>query len=291
MNSEGAVVNPIVLFQITDHYRSNGSSRLKPATGMLLGKVVDGRTIITDSFQFPFEIVAKNSIYFDHSYVEEMIHMAQKINSRQQLLGWYNTLSEIGKTEASVHTIVEDYLETPIFLTFDISNEGDMPVMRGFVRNTSNQRYSEQPLTFKTVNLSIEAERPEEIAVDHMLRHAGIRISEYSTLTQTGNNLIDNVHTLVQRFRTIASYIESLIDDTMPANIKIQHNLQEIVYLLAKLNNTCTKQDFLFYSNVSLIQTSTATLVRFMLELNSLLDQRTASSKANDMSDDNKVKI
>ena len=81
--SARAIVHPLVLLSVVDHYNREAKDSKKRVVGALLGSRKGNIVDITNSFAVPFEEDLKNpSVWFlDHNYLETMYRMFRKVNS------------------------------------------------------------------------------------------------------------------------------------------------------------------------------------------------------------------
>ena len=78
-----AVVHPLVLLSVADHYNRIASNTRNRVVGVLLGTRTRNKVDITNSFAVPFEEDLKDpSVWFlDHNFLESMFWMFKKVNS------------------------------------------------------------------------------------------------------------------------------------------------------------------------------------------------------------------
>lgn len=95
-NIEEVIVHPLVLLASVDHYNRVARDTKRRVIGCLLGEFYRGRLDISNSFAVPFEEEAKTDLWFlDFDYLEQMKDMFQKINQKEQVVGFYSSGKEV----------------------------------------------------------------------------------------------------------------------------------------------------------------------------------------------------
>ena len=105
------VVHPLVLLSVTDHYNRVAKDTRKRVVGVLLGTRdtnQKNQVDITNSFALPFEEELKNpDVWFvDHNFLETMYWMFKKVNTRENIVGFYSSGPKI-KVNIYFHQIFD----------------------------------------------------------------------------------------------------------------------------------------------------------------------------------------
>lgn len=109
---QNVTIHPLVLLSATDHYNRIAKGTRKRVVGVLLGTVNKGKVDATNSFAVPFEEDNKNSnvFYLDHIFVENMLRMFKKINSKERLVGFYSTGPQIRNNDVRIYSMLTRFL-------------------------------------------------------------------------------------------------------------------------------------------------------------------------------------
>ena len=91
--STEVVIHPLVLLSVADHYHRVARDTRKRVVGVLLGSKNRNRVDITNSFAVPFEEdLADPKVWFvDHNYLENMFRMFKKVNTFENIVGFYSS--------------------------------------------------------------------------------------------------------------------------------------------------------------------------------------------------------
>lgn len=114
-------VHPLVLLSVVDHFnRIRTVSSQKRVVGCLLGawNQKSGAVDVSNSFALPFDEDENdhNIWYLDHSYLEQMAAMFRKVNSKEQIIGWYHTGPKLRINDISINDLIGTYCATPILV-------------------------------------------------------------------------------------------------------------------------------------------------------------------------------
>ena len=87
-----AIIHPLVLLSVVDHYNRLASSTSRRVVGILLGSVSHGVVDCTNSFAVPFEEDKNEGVWFlDSNYLENMFAMFKKVAAKEAIVGFYST--------------------------------------------------------------------------------------------------------------------------------------------------------------------------------------------------------
>lgn len=280
-----AVVHPVVLLGIVDHYNRACKNTRKRAVGILLGTVdARGQAEVLNSFAVPFEEDERNPtvFFFDHDYVENMAAMFRKVTARERIIGWYSTGPQIRPADMGVHEIVQGYCSSGHALyvicqvdpkEIGLPTEAYVCVEDEGVLFDSNAT-GQQRRVFEHVPNSIGALEAEEVGTEHLLRD--VRDLSVSTLTGEVRAKIDALRSLQARLANIRRYLEQVAAGELPLNHEILYALQEVLNGLPHgSEDQELVQAFAFSANDQALLVYVATLVRSVLALHDLVNNKT----------------
>jgi len=94
-------VHPAVVFTILDHHsrRKEGQERV---IGTLLGTTTDGVVEVTNCFPVPHN-ENEEQVAVDMEFHHTMFKLHKQVNSREEIVGWYATGTEISEHSAVIH--------------------------------------------------------------------------------------------------------------------------------------------------------------------------------------------
>lgn len=274
------VVHPLVLLSVVDHYNRVAKDTKKRVVGVLLGEVYKGRVDATNCFAVPFEEDDRDpSIWFlDHSYLENMFRMFKKVNARERIIGWYHTGPRLREADMDVHQLLCTYCENPILVISEVQpKEMGLPVhaytAHDEVREDGTQKSQR---VFVNLPTQVGATEAEEIGVEHLLRD--VKDATISTLSTEVGEMVTGLRGLKSRLLEIQEYLQAVLAGKLPLNHDILGNLQDIFNLLPNLNVSELSKSFAVESNDMMLVMYVASLIRSVIALHNLIDNKEARS-------------
>jgi 26S proteasome regulatory subunit N8 len=87
------IVHPLVLLSVADHFNRVAKDTQKRVVGVLLGTSDGDKADVTNSYGVPFEEnLADPKVWFlDHNFLDTMYWMFKKVNTREEILGFYSS--------------------------------------------------------------------------------------------------------------------------------------------------------------------------------------------------------
>lgn len=278
--SISVVVHPLVLLSTVDHYNRVAKDTRKRVVGVLLGTRSKTTVDVTNSFAVPFEEDLKNPTiwYLDHNYLETMYRMYQKVNAREQIVGFYSTGPKIKENDIKIDELVRGYCNLPVFVIIDVRPENEAIPTTAYVSveevlNDGEER-KEIQRAFKHVSSMIGAYEAEEVGVEHLLRD--VNDPTVSTLASQIKHKMSALSTLRDRLADTKHYLESVLQGHLPVNNQIIYNLQIIFNLLPNLNVDDLVTSMLVKTNDMHLAIYCAALVRCIIALHNLVNNKIA---------------
>lgn len=282
------VVHPLVLLSVVDHYYRVAKDTNRRVVGILLGESRAGKIDITNSYAVPFEEDSKDkSIWFlDHDYHENMYDMFKKVNAREKVVGWYSTGPKIRPADLAIHEVIRRYTANPAFVVIDVNPRDQLEVPTQAylsLENTAEQK-SVALRQFAHLPSSIGAYEAEEVGVEHLLRE--LRDTTASSLTDRVAEKLSSLKGLQKRMLSMAQYLENVEKGKMPANHQILYNMQSIFNLSPNLNVQQVVDAFHIKSNDNHLVIYLSSLIRSIIALHNLIDNKIANREAERARDD-----
>ncbi|KAK6090790.1 hypothetical protein P3W45_000035 [Vairimorpha bombi] len=250
MVDNSVIVHPLVLLSAVDHYKRMGTKRVM---GILLGHR-DGDIHVTNSFAIPFEEDSKGWFY-DTSYLKNMFELFHKVNSKEEIIGWYHTGPKMCQNDIEITKSMLKIIDEPYLVIINIhSDDYDLPIQI-FKLNKQKE--------FVHVNGKIEAEEAEEVGVEHLIRD--VREERTGSLKDDVSIIRESMKVYSNCISNIQNYIQSVIDGELEYNHEIINLLQDILNSIPKLSRTLEKN----LSSVYLCE-----LIKTTINLNDLKKNR-----------------
>ncbi|CAE6442801.1 26S proteasome regulatory subunit rpn-8 OS=Neurospora crassa (strain ATCC 24698 / 74-OR23-1A / CBS 708,71 / DSM 1257 / FGSC 987) GN=rpn-8 PE=3 SV=1 [Rhizoctonia solani AG-1 IB] len=281
------IVHPLVLLSVADHHaRSAARAPNKRVVGVLLGQD-NGKTVnVANSFAIPFEEDEKDSKtwFLDHNYIEGMWDMFKKVNARERMIGWYHSGPKLRASDQEINDLFKQFIPRPVMVIVNVRQmDENIPTDAYFAVEKIKDDGTETQKTFFHVPSAIEAEEAEEIGVEHLLRD--IKDSTTTTLATRVSNQLASLRGLSARLREISAYLKRAAQPpgesgALPPNHQIAYQLQDALSLLPDLDNPDTTRSFTTATNDQLLVVYLSSLVRAVIALHALVDNKAANGRA-----------
>ncbi|KNC54760.1 26S proteasome non-ATPase regulatory subunit 7 [Thecamonas trahens ATCC 50062] len=271
-------VHPVVLLSVVDHYnRVASGSRNKRVVGVLLGeKYKDGRIDVTNSFAVPFDENSKNPgiFYLNHDFLERMFGMFKKVAAKEKIVGWYHSGPKIRESDLAINEIFRGYVRDPVLTIIDAY----------YAVEEIPEDGSEPRKTFRHIASDIGAEEAEEVGVEHLLRD--INDSTLSTLSNEVKHKLNGLRGLGERLRAMQKYLENVVNGVLPVNHEIVAQIQDVFNLLPNISSEGMVKAFAVKTNDNMVVLYLAALIRSVLALHNLLNNKIFTKSAEQKADE-----
>ncbi|KAK1320233.1 putative 26S proteasome non-ATPase regulatory subunit 7 [Acorus calamus] len=284
---EKVIVHPLVLLSIVDHYNRIARDTRKRVVGVLLGSSFRGTVDVTNSFAVsdsdlngyiavPFEEDEKDPIiwFLDHNYHEAMFSMFKRINAKEHVVGWYSTGPKLRQNDLKIHELFHNYVPNPVLVIIDVQpKELGIPTKAYCsVEEVKENATQKSQKVFVHVPSEIAAHEVEEIGVEHLLRD--VKDTTISTLATEVTSKVAALMGLDAKLSEIKSYLELVIDGTLPLNHEILYHLQDVFNLLPNLNVNELIKAFAVKTNDMMLAIYLSSLIRSVIALHNLINNK-----------------
>mmetsp|Transcript_55095 Transcript_55095/g.49595 ORF Transcript_55095/g.49595 Transcript_55095/m.49595 type:complete len:344 (-) Transcript_55095:165-1196(-) len=291
---ERVEIHPLVLLSVTDHYNRVAKDTKKRVVGCLLGQRIGSNVLdVTNSFAVPFDEEDKtpSTWFLDFNYLEDLAYMFKRVNSREKIIGWYSSGPKLKKNDIDIHKIFYQYCDEPVCCIIRVQDkdnddtkadgeeEEELPTKAycGIDCVQSDGRHTKE---FAHIPSIITASEAEQVGVEHLLRE--IENISLSTLTTEVNHKSLSLNGLSQRLLMIQKYLNDIQENKLPINQDILQNLQLIFNLLPNLNKKNVIKSFQIKKNDLMLNIYIASLLRSILALDNLLENRIENKNKED---------
>lgn len=275
---EKVVLHPLVLLSVVDHYNRVARDTKKRVVGLLLGDTYKGQVDVTNSFAVPFEEDDQDpSIWFlDHSYLENMFHMFKKVNARERVVGWYSTGPRLREADIDINQLIANYCETPVLVICEVEpKEVGLPFTAYCSVNEVREDGTEKARkVFVSVPTQVGQTEAEEIGVEHLLRN--VKDSTISTLATDVAAKLQALRGLKGKLGEVQEYLAAVVAGKLPLNHDINGYLQEMFNLLPNMSAEHLSSALAVKSNDMMAVVYLAALIRSVLALHRLIDNKEA---------------
>ncbi|KAG2487285.1 hypothetical protein HYH03_014126 [Edaphochlamys debaryana] len=273
---EKVVLHPLVLLSVVDHYNRVAKDTKKRVVGVLLGELYKGQVDVTNSFALPFEEDDHDpSIWFlDHSYLEQMYKMFKKVNAREKIVGWYSTGPKLREADLDINELIRQFCDNPVLVICEVQpKEVGLPFTAYYsvdeVRTDGTEKAKK---VFNSLPTEVGQTEAEEIGVEHLLRD--VKDATLSSLAGDVSSKLLALKGLQSRLAEISEYLGLVLEGRLPVNHDIVNLVQEIFNLLPNMNVESLSKALAVKSNDMMHVIYVASLVRSILALHKLIDNK-----------------
>jgi 26S proteasome regulatory subunit N8 len=279
---------------------------------VLLGEYGKGGHVdVTNSFAVPFEEQAattdtaaaaatgdantnqkeKESIFFfDHSYLASMYAMFKKVNARERVVGWYST-GRMRPSDLAIHDLVQPFCDgledgvvsaaastlttrPAVFVTCDVrpASAGLPFAAYSAVDEVRADGTDKASRAFASVPVRVGQTEAEAVGVEHLLRD--VRDATLSELSSDVAGKLTSLQALSGRLEEVKLYLTAVLEGKLPVNHDILALLQSAYGLLPNLQAAPLGRALATQSNDMMAALYSASLVRSVLALHKLIDNK-----------------
>ena len=195
------------------------------------------------------------------------------------MIGWYHTGPKLRASDQEINDLFKRFIPRPVMVIVDVRPQVvGMPTDAYFAVEEIVSGESFTRKTFLHVPTAIEAEEAEEIGVEHLLRD--IKDSTTTTLATRVTEQLSSLRGLQSRLSDIQKYLVEVAAGTMPVNHQIVYHLQDALNLLPDLTDPSTTQSFASSTNDQMLVVYLSSLLRAVIALHALVDNKMTIGKA-----------
>ena len=218
--------------------------------------------------------------------------------ARERMIGWYHTGPKLRASDQEINDLFKKFIARPVMVIVDVRPQAlgmptdayfaveeikDVSAGNGIVTQVLTLHVlvkdgTETRKTFLHVPSAIEAEEAEEIGVEHLLRD--IKDSTTTTLATRVSEQVASLHGLQSRLSDVQKYLVEMAAGRVPVNHQIVYHLQDALNLLPDLSDTVTTQSFASSTNDSMLVVYLSSLLRAVIALHALVDNKATIGKA-----------
>lgn len=285
------VVHPLVLLSVVDHSTRLFKSGIKKrVVGVLLGSWRSkGILDVSNSFAVPFDEDERDPKvwYVDHDYLENKYQMFKKVNAREKIVGWYHSGPKLHQNDIAINDLVRKYCSNSVLVIIDTEarNVG-LPTEAYYSVEEVHDDGTPTSKTFEHVASEIGAEEAEEVGVEHLLRD--IKDTVYGSLGERLTSQVLGLRGLYQHLTHVKDYLQQVTDGTLPVNHTIVYQLQDMFNLLPDVSNTGLVKSLSVKTNDQMLVVYLASLVRSVIALHNLINNKLANTDAEKKEGDKK---
>lgn len=283
---ERVVVHPLVLLSVVDHFnRVHKTQKVGRVVGLLLGSVKFDKSIdIANCFAVPYDEDPEdpNIFFIDADYLEEMFGMFYKVAAREKIVGWYHTGPKLCKNDTLINEVIKRFTPNPVLVIIQAA-QGKQDILGlptdAYLEVEEVHDDGTPPIkTFEHVSSEIGAEEAEEVGVEHLLRD--IKNQTAGTLSQRITNQLVGLRGFENHLAGLSSYLHRVARNELPINHAIVFQVQEMLNLLPDVLHPELVDAHNIQTNDHMMSIYLGNLVRTVIALHNLIDNKLTLQKA-----------
>ncbi|CAN8074777.1 unnamed protein product [Agarophyton chilense] len=230
-------VSPVVLFNVLDHFirRTEGKKRV---IGTLLGRfTASGTVYVTDSFPLPHSENGEE-VAVDTDYNNNMYGLHNRVNSAEELVGWYATGTETDLKSVIIHEFYGRECVNPVHLLVDAELSSDRFDMSAFV--STAYKIDELALSseFRSIPVCMKPEKAEKVGLDVLFKNRRREEGDLSSPVMASEieNLQKSMERLLDLLDTIGKNVDAVVAGEIEGDVTTGRFLAETLTMVPRMN-------------------------------------------------------
>jgi len=218
--------------------------------------------------------------------------MFKKVNASERVVGWYSTGPKIRQNDLDIHSVFSRYTDSghPVYVIIDVQpQELGIPTKAYITKEEVSEDGTETHMAFQHIPSTIGALEAEEVGVEHLLRD--VKDSSVSTLANSVQEKVISLKQLSNHILEIQEYIDKVSQGILPVNHTIVHQIQDIFNLMPNLNLEEVVRSFAVKSNDMMVVIYLSSLIRSVIALHNLINNKIANKEAENKLDEKEKAI
>lgn len=237
----------------------------------------------------------KGIFFFDHSYLASMYAMFKKVNARERVVGWYST-GRMRPSDLAIHDLVQPFCDgledgvvssgnstggpassssrPAVFVTCDVrpASSGLPFAAYAAVDEVRADGTDKASRAFASVPVRVGQTEAEAVGVEHLLRD--VRDATLSELSSDVAGKLTSLQALSGKLDEVRAYLDCCLQGQLPINHDILELLQRCYALLPNLGAAPLSRALAVQSNDMMASLYSAAMVRSVLALQKLIDNK-----------------
>ncbi|XP_071486049.1 eukaryotic translation initiation factor 3 subunit F-like [Diadema setosum] len=211
-------IHPVVLFSIVDSYerRTDENARV---IGTLLGTNIQGVVEVTNCFCVPHN-ESEDEVAVDMEFAKNMFELHKKVNSWENIVGWYATGSDITGHSVLIHDYYSRECQNPVHVTVDTTLTDFSLSVKTWVRQNMGVPDKSQGTVFIPMPMKITCHQPERVAMDALLRG-----KDPHKKTMDMNSDLEYVSKSAGKLQDMLSSVLNYVDDILSGKISADNQI------------------------------------------------------------------
>ncbi|KAJ3045565.1 hypothetical protein HDV00_009222 [Rhizophlyctis rosea] len=231
-------VGPVVLFSVLDHFLRRPDTQDR-VIGALLGvRSEDGSEVeIRNSFPLSHN-EGGDQVTVDPEYLSQMYSLHQRVNSKETIVGWYSTGTEITANSVWIHEFFanETVPFQPVHLLVDTSLSNDKMASRAFVSSPVGVPGSEHHGSmFLQIPCDVKYFDAERSGLD-VIAMAKDTPDKSATILSDMDNLERSILQVQDMLENVSNYVDSVLSKSQKSSNAIGRFLMDTVSSIPRID-------------------------------------------------------
>ena len=166
-----------------------------------------------------------------------MVELHQKVNPKDQVIGWYTTASQVSDASFSIHDIFLQEMSSPVLLLVDAALSNKQLSVKAFV-STMDGELADHAVGghFAPVKVTYSVQDADRVGLNALMSK---RTNEQSSIDSDLDNLETSVQKLSGLIDNVLAFVEDMISkgDTTPEQNAIGRTLMNAVTSIPHVDN------------------------------------------------------
>lgn len=232
-------VSPVVLFNVLDHYirRSEGRARV---IGTLLGRFSsDGSVEVRTSFPLPHS-ESGNDVAVDTEYHKTMYDLYRRVNSSEELVGWYATGEHTDTNSVIIHEFYGRECASPVHLLMDAGLTNSRFDVQAFV--STAYKIGDRALSseFRSIPVQTRPDKADKVGLDVLYKNK--RRTEAAqpgapVMANEIENLEKSLQRLLELLDVVGKNVDAVVAGEIEGDVSAGRYLAETLTMVPKMNS------------------------------------------------------
>jgi len=231
-----AKVLPVCYFGILDHYsRRSEVQQEGRVIGTLLGvQNPDGTVEITNCFPVPHN-ETDEQVAVDMEYHRTMFDLHRQVNSKETIVGWYATGSEITEHSVLIHEFYSRETENPIHLCVDTDLKNERMAITAYVSASMGVPDMTVGTVFTPILCETRFHETDDVGLQ-VLKRTLASPDNTSSLVTDLEHVSNSIMSLQDKITIALEYVDKVLTGKVPGDKKIGRYLLDTISAVPKID-------------------------------------------------------
>ncbi len=233
------IVSPVVLFNVLDHYIRRSESRAR-VIGTLLGRhTSDGRVEIRSSFPLPHSENGDDNVAVDTDFHKSMYSLYRKVNSTEELVGWYATGSDTDMNSVIIHEFYGRECAMPVHLLVDAGLQSNKFNVGAYVSTAYTIRERALSSEFRPIPVHVLPSKADKVGLDVLFKNKRREEGAQAPVMATEiDNLEKSLERLLELLDLVGKNVDAVVAGEIEGDITAGRYLADTLTMVPKMNTS-----------------------------------------------------